>query len=258
MSLISQIQTQLTPYGLALKNLWFRDPSESPLYINETAVRIRAGMLLVIPVYMAFTLYDVIYGSNWIVDGNTAVDTYDVDWDYNIIYQVQAIRRTFDYTFQTWVLFYALFEMLAGMSKWTSRLSPTILIATLLAAHQRPVWKPLVPKRFAWSIGASFILVCIIFFNPDTLANWLNAAFGTQIPNDVNYMPYWIPTTLVWVCLGFMWMEAILGFCVGCKVHALLVKLGVLKEECEACNNIDWDEIARRHQAKQNSSNSQG
>ncbi len=46
-------------------------------------------------------------------------------------------------------------------------------------------------------------------------------------------------------------MEAILGFCVGCKLHALLVKVGIFKEECEACNNIDWEAIAARHKAKQ-------
>jgi len=37
---------------------------------------------------------------------------------------------------------------------------------------------------------------------------------------------------------------------VGCKVHSLLVLVGVLKEECHDCNNIDWDEIARKHAAK--------
>jgi hypothetical protein len=37
-----------------------------------------------------------------------------------------------------------------------------------------------------------------------------------------------------------MWMETVLGFCAGCKVHSLLVWMGVLKEECEACNNLDW------------------
>ncbi|MDY0137650.1 MAG: DUF4395 domain-containing protein [Thiomicrospira sp.] len=233
------------------KNLWFRDPRETPIYINETAVRIRAGILLMIPIYMAFTLYDAVFVSNWIVDGNTSVDTYEVDWDGNIIYQVEAIRRTFDWTVQTWVLFYGLFEMLAGMSKYLSRLSPTIWLSSFLALNKPAVWKPLVPKRFAWSIGAFFIAVCLVFFNPEVVARWLNALLGTAIPEHVNYMPYWIPLVLVWVCLGFMWMEAILGFCVGCKVHALLVWLGVFKEECEACNNIDWDEIARRKQARE-------
>jgi len=43
-----------------------------------------------------------------------------------------------------------------------------------------------------------------------------------------------------------MWMETVLGFCAGCKVYALLVWLGVHKEDCEACNNIDWEAIAKK------------
>ena len=87
------------------------------------------------------------------------------------------------------------------------------------------------------------------------MAEFVNKLAGhTILPETVSFMPYWIPLILVWVCLGFMWMETVLGFCVGCKIHALFVKLGILKEECEACNNIDWDEIARRHAAKQQAS----
>ncbi|WP_044410179.1 DUF4395 domain-containing protein [Thiomicrospira microaerophila] len=246
------LQNHLNAYLNVFKNLWFRDPQESALYINDTAVRIRAGMLLVIPLYMGLSLWDAIYVSNWIVDGNTSVDTYELDWDGNIIYQVEAIRRTFDWTLQTYVLFYALFEMIAGMSKYLSRLSPTILIASLLAADKPAVWKPLVPKRFAWTIGSLLIIVCLIFFNPEVFARWVNAITGEMtLPTHVNYMPFWIPTTLVWLCLAFMWMEAVLGFCVGCKIHWLLVKVGILKEQCDTCNNIDWDEIARRHKERQ-------
>jgi hypothetical protein len=87
------------------------------------------------------------------------------------------------------------------------------------------------------------------------VAEFVNRIAGSAVlPETETFMPYWIPLVLVWVCLGFMWLEAILGFCVGCKVHALLVKMGVIKEACEACNNIDWDEIKRRHQARQHSS----
>lgn len=236
------------------KNLWFRDPSESPLFINDTVVRIRAGILLAIPIYMAFTLYDVVFVSSWVVDGNTSVDTYEMTMEGQVIYQVEAVRRTYDWTIQTWVLFYALFEMIAGMSKYLSRLSPTILISSLLAVNHPTVWKPLMPKRFAWTIGASFIIVCLVFFNPEVVAEWLNSLFGTNVPTTYNYMPYWIPLVLVWVCLGFMWMETVLGFCVGCKVHALLVKVGILKDECEACNNIDWEAIARRKQQRDQNS----
>ncbi len=236
----------------AIKNLWFRNPKESTTYINDTAVRIRAGMLLVIPVVMLFTLYDAIYVSNWVVDGNTAVDSYDTDWDGNIIYNVEAIKRTYDYTVQSWILVYALFEMLISMSVVLSRLSPTILIASILASRQPQVWKPLVPKRFAWTIGATMISICWIYFNPEIFAGWVNAIAGSAVlPTTENYMSYYIPLLMVWVCLGFMWLEAVLGFCVGCKVHALFVSLGIIKEECEACNNIDWEEIARKHKERQ-------
>ncbi|QCU89825.1 DUF4395 family protein [Thiomicrorhabdus sediminis] len=234
------------------KNLWFRDINEATPFINETAVRIRAGMLLLIPLYMGLTLFDVGFTSSWLVDGNTAVDSYDTDWDGNIIYQVEAIKRTYEYSLQTIVLFYALFEMIVSMFKTTSWLSPTIWISAFLAYNKPAVWKPLLPKRFAWTIGAILISVCLVFFNPEVFASWVNAIYGsTLLPETVNYMPFWIPMTLVWVCIGFMWLEAILGFCVGCQIHALLVKLRILDEPCEACGNIDWDEIARKHQERQ-------
>lgn len=229
-----------------LKNLWFRDPKESTLFINDTAVRIRAGILLFIPLYMGLTLWSAIFGGHWIVDGDSLHDTLDTDFDGNIIYSAHVIRRTWDYTIQTSVLFYGLFEMLAGMFVWSSRLSPLILLSSLLAARQPKVWRPLVPKRFAWGLGSIFIALCLIFFNPDTFAGWVNTLAGHHLlPETSQYLSYWIPT-LVFVCIGFMWLEAVLGFCVGCKIHWLLVKLHILKEHCETCNNIDWDDIARR------------
>lgn len=221
------------------KNLWFLDSRADSPYINDIAVRIRAGLLLAIPLYMGLTLYDAVFGSNWIVTGNVVKDTYDTDFDDRILYMVEAVRRTWEYSTQTLVLWYALFEMLSGMFVITSRLSPTVLIASFLARGHEPVWKPLTPKRFAWSIGASFITVCLIFFNPDAFAGWLNALAGHEmLPTTQNFMPTWIPLVLVWVCFGFMWLETVIGFCVGCKVHSLLVKLGVMQEECAACNDI--------------------
>lgn len=224
------------------KKRWFLDPQAEQPFINDMAVRIRAGLLLVIPLYMGFTLYEAIYGSHWVVTGNVVKDTFETDFDGHILYNVEAIRRTLDYSKQTWVLCYALFEMLAGMFVFTSRLSPTVLMASVLAKGQAPVWKSLMPKRFAWSIGASFISVCLVFFNPDVFAGWVNWVLAHEVlPTTVNYMPKWIPLFLVWVCMGFMWMEAVLGFCVGCQLHALCVKLGLLKEECVACNNLNWN-----------------
>ncbi len=232
------------------RNLWFRDPAEPVTYINETAVRIRAGFLLAIPLYMGLTLFDIGYGIHWIVDTNTLSDSGNTDFDGHIIYTAEAMRRTYDYTLQTIILFYGLFEMIAGMFVRTSRLSPTIWLASYLSRNQPEIWKPLNPKRMAWTIGATMITLCIAFFNPVPVAEFLNQWLYTNLPTDRNFLPFWIPMYGVWVCIGFMWAEVTLGFCVGCKLHALFVKIGIFKEECEACNNIDWDAIAKRAAAK--------
>lgn len=233
-----------------IKNLWFRDPKESPVMINDTAVRIRAGFLLVIPLYMGLTLWSAIFGGHWIVDGDSLHDTLDTDFDGHIIYSANVIRRTWDYTYQTWALLYGLFEMLAGLFVWSSRLSPTILISSFLARKQPAVWKPLTPKRYAWGLGAIMIMLCLAFFNPSTLATWVNTLTGHHLlPETSNFMAFWIPL-LIFVCIAFMWLEAVLGFCMGCKIHWLLVKIGVHKEHCEACENIDWDAIAARKAQK--------
>ena len=224
------------------RQLWFRDPDDVTPWINETAVRVRAGMMLVIPIFMAFTLLDIVFGTRWIVTGNVVRDTFDTDFDGRILYMVEAVRRTYEYSVQTGVLLYGLVEMLAGMTRTTSYLSPTIWLSTWLARHHRPVWKPLAPKRFAWAIGASMICLCLVFFHPEKFAGAINALTQHDwLPTTEQYLPRWLPLVMVWLCLGFMWLEAILGFCVGCKIHALLVRLGVFKDECEACNNLDFD-----------------
>lgn len=241
MSSVLTPPTQATQSAARLSQLWFRSREDETPWINETAVRIRAGMMLAIPAYMAFTLFDILYGGRWVVTGNSITDTFDTDFDGRILYMVEAVRRTYDYSIQTYLLIYALFEMLAGMSVRTAYLSPTIWLSTFLARFHRPLWKPLAPKRFAWSIGATMICICLVFFHPEKFAGFLNAVVQSPVlPTTEQYMPRWLPMVMVWMCLGFMWLEAILGYCVGCKIHSLLVKVGVFKEECEACNNLDF------------------
>lgn len=113
-----------------VKNLWFRDTGEQAIFINDVAVRIRAGILLAVPVFVGLSLYEAVFTSSWTPIINTATDTIETDWDGNIIYSIEAIRRTYDYTLQTTVLLLALFEMFAGMFVITSRLSVTILLLT--------------------------------------------------------------------------------------------------------------------------------
>lgn len=218
---------------------WLRESDAEVPMINDIAVRIRAGILLAIPLYMGYTLLQAIYGSPWVVTGNGVVDTFDTDMSGRILYQVEAVRRTFDYSLQTKILWYALFEMLIGMSIRTAIFSPTIWLSKFLASYRAPEWKLLAPKRFAWSFGALMISICLVFFNPDTFAEWVNYITHTSLlPTTSNYMPRWIPNVLVFICTSFMWMEAILGFCAGCYLYRLAVKLGYITEPCDACNNL--------------------
>lgn len=221
------------------KNLWFEDIKAPVIFINDTAMRIRAGMLLFIPVFVSFTLYDAFYMGNYSVDGNTLVDTYDTNWDDQIIYTAEVVKRINEYSTQTYLLIFALFEMLAGMFVFTSRFAPLILISSFLARNSRAVWKPLNPKRFAWSLGAIMIFTCLVFFNPDSFAGFVNNLFNSMIlPTHYNYIPFEIPVSLFMLCASFMWLEVVLGFCVGCKIHSMLVFLKIIEDECEACNDI--------------------
>lgn len=233
------------------KNTWFRDADEEVLFINDTVVRIRAGMMLVIPLFMALTLFDVLYTSPWIIDAASVEDTYEVNEASQIVYSGEMVKRTYEYGVQTALLFYALFELMAGMFVWTARFSPSIQLASWLARNKPPVWKPLAPKRFAWGLGIGLATFCLVFFNPDIFANWVNGVFHVELlPTTYNYIPYQIPVTLVWLCVAMIWLEAVLGFCLGCKMHSLLVRLGMITQPCYACNNIDWDAIRAKHEAK--------
>jgi len=221
-------------------NLWFRNLNDDKMYINDVAVRIRAGLLIMITMYMAFTFYDVVFTNKYVVDRNTLTDTFETNFDDQIIYTAEVTKRTFEYVLQTKVLFYVLFEMITSMFVFGARLSPTILIASYFARNTPPVWKPLDTKRFAWTIGAVMVILCLIFFNPTTFAQIVNSITGIEelLPTTYNFMPLYTGLTLVGVCLSFMWLELTFGFCAGCYIHALFVKVGIIEEACEDCNDI--------------------
>ena len=221
------------------KNSWFQDIKAPVLYINDTAMRIRAGILLFIPIFIGITLYDAIYTSDYDVDISSITDTYETNAQSQIIYNANIVKDIEEYTTETYLLYIALFEMIAGMFVFTSRLSPLILLSTFLARNSHPVWKPLIPKRFAWSLGGTMVIICLLFLNPDSFAGFVNQTFDSMIlPTSYNYMSSSIPTPFVILCISFMWLEAILGYCVGCKIHSLLVFLKIIDDECEACNDI--------------------
>lgn len=77
------------------------------------------------------------------------------------------------------------------------------------------------PKRFAQTIGFLFSLTSIILYYQGYLMSY-------QI----------VLATLVF----FASLESFLGWCAGCFMFGLLMKVGLIPEEiCERCNNLNFD-----------------
>jgi hypothetical protein len=101
-----------------------------------------------------------------------------------------------------------IFDMFIAAALGLTPLSPTGILGTLLTMRIRPVWKPAKPKRFAWTLGGSLGVLCL----------------GMRLYHVDNS---WI-IGVVAICFMLTWLEAVLGFCVGCWVYARLF-------ECEVC-----------------------
>ena len=87
-------------------------------------------------------------------------------------------------------------------------LCPPGILGTLLTMQIRPVWKPAAPKRFAWTLGGSLGVVCLAMRLSGVANVWIIG--------------------VVAICFVLTWLEAVLGFCVGCWMYSLLF-------ECEVC-----------------------
>ena len=109
-----------------------------------------------------------------------------------------------------------LLRVLAG-PRW----SPLALLATRVIAPRlgEPNLVPGPPKRFAQSIGFVF-----------STAAALSALIGENTA---------VAAALMSILLLFATLESILGFCAGCWLFRLLIRVGVIPESvCVACNDI--------------------
>jgi hypothetical protein len=97
----------------------------------------------------------------------------------------------------------------------------TRVVTPRLPWAERPVAGP--PKRFAQAVGVAFSVSALILTG----------------------LGYW---TAAEVILGPLivaaFLESALGLCLGCKVFAVLMRIGVIPAEvCESCHNI-WARTA--------------
>jgi hypothetical protein len=130
-----------------------------------------------------------------------------------------AVTIAFD---QRWLLLVLAYGFVARVLTGP-RLSPLGLLVTrvvrprLASVEPRPTPGP--PKRFAQGIGAVLTVTAALL------------AFGLG-----NVGAAYVLLGMLIVAAG---LEAFLGFCLGCKIFALLMRIGVIPESvCERCNDL--------------------
>ena len=108
------------------------------------------------------------------------------------------------------------------------RISPFGALSRLLTFDRPPEWVSARPKRFAWTLGLAMTFAMTIITNVGIR--------GT------------LPRTICLICLTLMWMESVLGLCLGCKIYGLMVRRGWRppSPEFEVCADGSCDPPARQ------------
>jgi hypothetical protein len=106
---------------------------------------------------------------------------------------------------------YAL-RQIAGLTP----LSPIGTVGTFLVNNQRPEWVGTTQKRFAWALGFIMALSIAILSNLGVLGS-LVLVLGIMF-------------------IGLLWLESVVGLCVGCKIYSFLIKANLVHpEDAPAC-----------------------
>src|SRR5262249_19773768 len=84
--------------------------------------------------------------------------------------------------------------------------TPSGVISRVLMSRREPMWVSAKPKRFAWSMGLG-----------------MGAAMAYITNANIHGL---LPRTICLICIVLMWFEAAMGVCIGCEIHAFLVRRG--------------------------------
>ena len=168
-------------------------------YINERALRARAGLMFLIPVILLFIRLD--HG-----DHNEII--------VNAISGITAARE-YSHTFAYSLIFFVMYEMVTPMFVKTAHFSITSVLGAFFTRKQQPIYQVMRPKVFAWSIGLILAILCQI-------------SLYYTVMQSIAF--YFLAT-----CLLFMWLESACGICAGCYVYYILVRAGIIKDNCDTC-----------------------
>jgi hypothetical protein len=97
--------------------------------------------------------------------------------------------------------------------------SPLGMLARWMTRRQEPEWASAKPKRFAWTLGLVMSFAMMVITN-----SGIRGA---------------LPLTICLVCLTLMWLEAVLGLCLGCEIHGFMVRRGWVRKDAdfEVCSH---------------------
>ena len=174
-------------------------------FMNERAVRARAGLLLVISIFILFVRLS--HGDHSAA-GEAVTATIAGGQD------AAAGGFELDHFINHFLIFFVMYEMVVGIFFGLTPLSPTGVLGTLITWNQPPDWRPARPKKLAWSIGFVMAVFCQVSL---FTGQWMGLSMIALIS-----------------CVTFMWMEAAFGICVGCHMFLWIHKL-TGKEYCPSC-----------------------
>jgi len=181
-------------------------------FVNETEIRIAAGLALILALSTFFIVI--------------------LKWEFQIgLYVVWIIWLDFVLKVFIWPEF-SIF--------WS--------IVRIFIRKKEKLWVWAVQKRFAWSIGlalSTFVIYCMMLLgwniestNPAVLS--VIQQISSNIANNSFIILPMNPAILACIlCIVFMWFEAVVWFCVWCKMYKNLVKKGIMKEH-KWQNCVGW------------------
>ena len=95
-------------------------------------------------------------------------------------------------------------------------LSPIGTLGTFLVRNQTPEWVGATQKRFAWALAFGMALLIAILTNTGV------HGLGVQL--------------IGLMLIALLWLESVVGFCVGCFIYSRLIKADLIHpEDAPAC-----------------------
>jgi len=205
-------------------------------YINERAVRARAGILLTIALFLLFTRLDHGHHNEFVLmdqfmHGAMKHNSMDhssmghgsmsmtASEDQSSPMMVEVVPREYYHGHVLVLLLFVIYEMLMPMFRETAKFSVTARIGLWLTRKQTPLYVPMRPKVLTWIIGGTMASTCFSL----TVA-MLTIGFMSNLG-----------LVLLVLCAGFMWLEATSNICAACILYNWLSKIGVVREVCPTC-----------------------